>query len=99
MYKTATESIRQAASLGQAQYEKYTQERLEECKISIHDVIQKNKLQLFRRTNTQTVGKQKQKVSALTQDCHLFSCLFIACQMISLNISFIIWKPEKGQQS
>ena len=76
----AVESVKIAAKIGSDQYQTYVQERLEKSKVSIHDVIRKNKLHLFHQPNSPSTGNAKQKVSALTQDCHLFSRLFIACQ-------------------
>uniref|UniRef100_H3B0T6 Uncharacterized protein n=1 Tax=Latimeria chalumnae TaxID=7897 RepID=H3B0T6_LATCH len=79
MGEMAAESVKTAAKVGQEQYTKYAHQKLVEGRASVHDVIQKNNLRLFRKRSTPTAGKEQLKVTALSQDCQLFSCLFIAC--------------------
>lgn len=65
--------------IGKEQYEIYVEERLEKCEKPITEVITKNKLALF-RTPAKRSSRQKMQVTALKNDCSLFSRLFISCQ-------------------
>ena len=53
--------------------------KVEKCKKAITEVITKNKLALF-RTQSKQSSKPKMHVTALKNDCSLFSRLFISCQ-------------------
>lgn len=73
-------SLRSMESVGQNQYKKYVKEVLEDKTVSIHEIIKKNSLPLFKRSKPKPKGKIKQQATALARDCNLFSRLYIATQ-------------------
>jgi len=78
--KSVGEAIKTAEVLGKKQYQEFFEERLVRCEKPITDVISKNKLTLLRYTPAKTLSKQKMQITALQNDCNLFSRLFISCQ-------------------
>ena len=48
--------------------------------MSIHNTISKNTLPLFKRQQLKQISKVSLKVTAVTSDHYLFSCLYIASQ-------------------
>ena len=59
---------------------KFIKERLTECNVPITEVLPKNKLALFSSPQARTQSRQKMQITALKNDCNLFSRLYIACQ-------------------
>ena len=74
------DSVRKVESLGEDQYKKFVEERLESCTKPITETLPKNKLPLFSRPPVKTQSKQKEQFAALKSDCGLFSRLYISCQ-------------------
>ena len=74
------ESVRKADKLGEKQYHNFAKERFNQCEKPITDVIPKNKLILLSHPPPKPPSKQKMKVTALKNDCNLFSRLYISCQ-------------------
>ena len=56
------------------------EERLVKCEKPITDILSKNKLPLFSRPSVKCPSKQKMQIATLTNDCNLFSRLYISCQ-------------------
>ena len=80
------ESIYTARKIGEAQYTKYVEERLEKCNTPITDTIERNKLPLFGTSVPTTTNKTKLQVTTLKNDCNLFARLYIACQSREGNL-------------
>ncbi len=74
------ETVRNAETLGNEQYEEFVDERLIQGKVPITEVISKNKLALFSRPPVKRISKQKIQIASLKSDCALFSRLYVACQ-------------------
>ena len=47
---------------------------------SFYETIKRNKLSLYKNTNTVVISKTQKKVVSLKQDCQLYSNLYAACQ-------------------
>ena len=77
METPVAETVRKIESLGEEQYTKFVEERLELCTKPVTDTLPKNKLPLFNRSQTKT---QQMQLAAVKSDCSLFSRLYIACQ-------------------
>ena len=74
------ESLRKAEELGEKQYHNFVDERLVKREVPITDVIHKNKLVLLSHPPPKPPSKQNMHVTALKNDCNLFSRLYISCQ-------------------
>lgn len=74
------ESVRNAEKLGEKQYQNFVEERLVKCSVPITDVIPKNKLALLSHSSSKPSSKQKMQLTALKNDCNLFSRLYVSCQ-------------------
>ena len=74
------ESVRKTEELGEKQYHNFVDERLVKREVPITDVIHKNKLVLLSHPPPKPPSKQKMQVTALKNDCNLFSRLYISCQ-------------------
>ena len=81
MDESVTESVQKVEVLGMEQYNNFIKERLVDCTVPITDVLSKNKLALFSSPTPKRPSKQKMQVTALKNDCSLFSRLYIACQI------------------
>ena len=77
---SVVESVRKVEELGAKQYSKFVDERLVKCEVPITDVLSKNKLVLLSHPPPKLPSKQKMQVTALKNDCSLFSRLYISCQ-------------------
>ena len=76
-----SKSVHSVTKLGEDQFNKFFENRLQSEKESLYDVISKNRLQLFKQSNvSQSSSKAKQKMDSVVADPKLFSRLFIACQ-------------------
>ena len=80
MGEQARTSVREARQAGKDQYEAFKVERLITSEKSVHDVIKKNKLPLFRQNNSIATKRSREKISSLKQDCNLYASLYVACQ-------------------
>ena len=80
METPVAETVRKIESLGEEQYTKSVEERLELCTKPVTDTLPKNKLPLFSRSQTKTQSKQQMQLAAVKSDCSLFSRLYIPCQ-------------------
>ena len=80
MNEHAIKFVHEARKRGKDQYDIFKVERLVTATKSIHDVIKKNKLPLFRQKNTIATKKSQEKISSLKQDCNLYASLYVSCQ-------------------
>ena len=80
METPVAETVRRIESLGEKQYTKFVEERLELCTKPVTDTLPKNKLPLFSWSQTKTQLKQQMQLAAVKSDCSLFSRLYIGCQ-------------------
>jgi len=78
--KSASDSVLNAKLIGKDQFKCFTKERLCSESSSLYNIIQKNKLHLFRNRNSVVTSRSKNKIISLKSDCKLYSNLFIACQ-------------------
>ena len=86
METPVAESVRKIDSLGEEQYTKFVEERLELCTKPVTDTLTKNTLALFSRLETKTQSKQQMQLAAVKSDSCLFSRLYIACQSRDGNL-------------
>ena len=80
MDASVADTVRKVQSLGEEQYKKFVNERLDQPTKPVTDIIPKNKLPLFSRPPVKTQSRQKMQLSALKSDCNLFSRLYVSCQ-------------------
>ena len=81
MDSCVVKTVRRVEALGEEQYKVFVEKRLEKCEKPITEVITKNKLALFRNQSVKChSSRQKMQVTALKNDCNLFSRLYISCQ-------------------
>ena len=82
MDATVVKSVRTVEELGQKQFQEFCTTRLDERKISLFDVIKRNKIQLFSSPPApKEATKDKMKIASLKSNCSLFSRLYISCQV------------------
>ena len=79
MPSSAEQSVFEAAVKGRQQYEKFVSERLVYGCKSLHDVIQKASLELFKAPQKKT-NSNKLKITDLRNDSNLFCKLYVASQ-------------------
>ena len=58
METPVAETVRKIESLGEEQYTKFVEEKLEQCMKLVTDTLPKNRLALFSRSQTKTQSKQ-----------------------------------------
>ena len=73
------ETVRLAYKIGNVQFDLLVKERLMERKVSVDEVLSRNKLTLF-TTKHLLEKKEKQQIMLMKGDMQLFSRLYIACQ-------------------
>ena len=78
---SSSQPVHSARCLSQEQYYQYKTDVLVLGKKSIYDTIKRNKLPLHRSTKKVIMSKIRQRVTLLKKDCHLFSSLYVACQI------------------
>ena len=80
METPVAETVRRIESLGEKQYTKFVEERLELCTKPVTDTLPKNKLPLFSWSQTKTQLKQQMQLAAVKSDCSRLWRQYIACQ-------------------
>ena len=80
MEKETVESIRNVKDIGQKQYEKFVEERLEKCTTPITNTISKNNLPLPGSTNKVKHSRSDYQIASLKSNCDLFGRMYIASQ-------------------
>ena len=73
------DTVKNITHIGERQYDEFVKERLQEKCKAVTEPLTKNKLPLF-GTPVQKVTKQTGRLSALKNNCALFSRLYIACK-------------------
>ena len=73
-------------TLGEEQYNTFIEERFERRSQSVNSPIRKNKLPLFSNQKCKPSSIPKGTVTALKNDCSLFSRLYISCQSRNGNL-------------
>ena len=79
-------TVKNAYRIGISQYEEYTCNRLQTCKMPITDTIKRNSLPLLGFCGS-SKQKTKAQMSALKNDCSLFSRLYITSQVRQGNMA------------
>ena len=77
---SVVDNVHRIQELGLRQYKKFVKDVIDERTVSIHDTISKNTLPLFKRQQPKQICKASLKLTAVTSDRYLFSCLYIASQ-------------------
>ena len=73
-------TVRTIEEIGTRQYKKYVSSVIDNRTAAIHNTISKNSLALFKRQHPKQVCKAVQKLTVVTFDHFLFSCLYIGRQ-------------------
>ena len=73
-------TVHRVQEIGLRQYKKFIKDVIDERTVSIYDMISKNTLQLFKRQQPKQISKASFKLTAVTSDRYLFSCLYFASQ-------------------
>ena len=82
MNTSVVETMRKAEMLGEKQYNMFLGERLPNSMKPIKESLPKNKLALFSCTLVKRLAsKQKLLVTALKNDCSLFSPIYVSCEI------------------
>ena len=81
MDNSVGKTVQEIEAIGEDQYKRFIEERLEKCDKPITEPIIKNKLPLFSKPMVKRPPtRQQNHITALKNDCSLFSRLYIACQ-------------------
>ena len=80
------DTVKNITHIGERQYDEFVKERLQERCKAVTEPLTKNKLPLF-GTPVQKVTKQTGRLSALKNDCALFSRLLASVVMAILKAS------------
>ena len=80
MDTSANKSVYEARTRAAEQYSSYKEGVFILGSKSIYETIKRNKLSLYKNTNTVVISKTQKKVVSLKQDCQLYSNLYVACQ-------------------
>ena len=73
MDAAAKKFVYEARTLREEQHSSYKKGVFVRGSKSIYETIKRNKLLLYRNTDTVTISKTKKKVASLKQDCQLYS--------------------------
>ena len=74
------EAVKTAQDIGTRQYQQFVEGRLND-NVNFYDSITKNNLPLFKTGSKKTSSKDKMKISNMKSDLHLFSRMYISCQV------------------
>ena len=69
MGETAVSSLREVETIGQPQYEMYVDEGLKQRSIPISNIIPKNNVSLFRKTQQTIHSRITYEINSLKNDC------------------------------
>lgn len=81
MEQSVKETVKKVETIGKEQFSKYVKERLTDCTVPVTETISKNNLPLFSRSSIKLPSRKNLQVQSLKNDCHLFSRLYISCQI------------------
>lgn len=76
----AIKNLNDAEKIGKEQFDLFVADRIKSNKKSIFDVISRNKLFVFNQPSQRSIAG-KDELTTLKKSCHLFSQLYIACQV------------------
>ena len=80
MPQEVVQTINSVLDIGQQQYDSFVEERFVTRSKPVSEPIRKNKLPCFSKPETKGKNVLKANMTALKNDCSLFSRLYIACQ-------------------
>ena len=81
MEQSVKETVRKVETIRKEQFSKYVKERLTDCMVPVTETISKNNLPLFSHSSIKLPSRKNLQVKSLKNDCHLFSRLYISCQI------------------
>ena len=84
--QNAVDNIRKVAESGAKQLNEFFEDRLKEKKISIYEIIKKNKFVIFTQPSKPNKAWNKMEITTLKKSCQHFSRLHIACQVRDGNL-------------
>ena len=87
MTQEVKDSVQCPSIIGENQYKKFLSEVLEFKRKSIHDVITKNNLEIFKKKKSTSLCKSKQNLLSLKQDWQLYESLYVAYQTSKSDLS------------
>ena len=87
MTQEVKDSVQCPSIIGENQYKKFLSEVLEFKRKSIHDVITKNNLEIFKKKKSTSLCKSKQNLLSLKQDWQLYESLYVAYQTCKSDLS------------
>ena len=82
MDTSANKSVYEARTLGAEQYSSYKEGVFVLGIKSIYETIKRNKLSLYKNTNTVVISKTQKKVVSLKQDCQLYSSCMLDVKIV-----------------
>ena len=77
--QNAVDNMKKVAESGAKQFNEFFNDRLKEKKISIYEIIKKNKFAIFTQPSKPN-NASNMEITILKKTCQLFSRLYIACQ-------------------
>ncbi|KAG7160545.1 hypothetical protein Hamer_G001831 [Homarus americanus] len=83
---SVAETVRNAKSIGQDQFQTFTRERLMEGTKSVDTILHRNRLKVFSASISSEGSKGKEQLASLKHDVSLFSQLYIGCQTRDGNL-------------
>ena len=78
--RNAIKNLKEAENIGENQFKLFVADRIKSNEKSIFDIITKNKILIFNQPKQRSIVK-KDEMTTLKKSCHLFSQLYIACQV------------------
>ena len=87
MDDTVIHNMSNVLKIDEEQYHTFVNDHLVERSTSVMEPVQKNSLHLFKESMAKQPSKQKAQVTALKEDCTLFSRLYISCQSREGNLT------------
>ena len=81
--ESVVDTVHRVQELGLRQHKIFEKDVIGERTVSIHDTISKNFLPLLKLHQPEQISKASLKLTAVTSDRYLFSCLYIASQQRS----------------
>ena len=86
MAKESANSVKNALSIRENQYNDYVSARIIKCEVPIFEKIKKNNLSLLREKNKVSPSKGKMKAASLKEEQNLYALLFVASQLRDCNM-------------
>ena len=86
MGKESVESLKNALSIGENQYNDYVSAGIIKCQVPIYRIIKKNNLSLFCEKNKVFSSKDNVKAVSLKEEQNLYGSLFFASQLRYCNM-------------